>query len=203
MNIVALKQSLVRQHRPTLPDVPVVIKPLNPVFQYKMQMTHLRKKYFQEQRSAREAKVQQDLENERLKQEKQRELRMDIALFKAAQASKTETEAEISQNIVFNDAAISRSQYINSYKWAKMRSDIRTQRFYRHLKTKEQESDTRKQHLTALFYASQDFITYSNLDAKLDQGLTMPLDLIIPPFSLSIWINFGRLVQTFKYRSIG
>lgn len=156
-------------------DIPknIELKPLNPVFQYKKQMTELRKRYAHEH--AENVKKQQ-LEQQKLELEKKEvmeNIQKDIIAFKKDRENTPETKLDVS---VLREFKKTKSQ--EKVKGVSVKAQVlamKKKRWERHLQTQDKLSKNRIDNLTRLFYAAKDFVTYKNLEKKLDYGILVNL----------------------------
>jgi hypothetical protein len=124
-------------------------------------MTALRKQFASDQVETQAQNTAIALERRASLLKRQEEIGAEILAFKRERESATLLAADI----------LPEERTCEREGWGELVGDMKTARFMRHIYTLEKHAEKRKEGLTCLLYASRDFVTYGNLDKKLDAGM--------------------------------
>ena len=137
---------------------------LDPNKVFREEMRVLRSSLFKEQEANRAQEVIRKQELAIVKQQLMKQAQLDIKEFKLQ-----------NRIHVLTDPILTAS--LESEKLQKPAIKNGQQRLKNYMKTVSNSSRSRKEHLTSLFYMAADFVTYKNLDQKIDDALS---NFIIP-----------------------
>jgi hypothetical protein len=131
-------------------------------------MTALRKQFAEDQASTKAKNQATALSRREALLLRQKEIGLEIQAFKRERESATMLDADI----------LPEERVGEREGWKDLVGDMRTARFMRHIYTMEKRGEKRKDGLTSLLYASRNFVTYNNLERKLDAGIYRFLTII-------------------------
>ncbi|KAI9202927.1 uncharacterized protein BJ171DRAFT_583412 [Polychytrium aggregatum] len=170
---------MIRSFSSSLPRLadPASLRIVHPRTQFKEQMKKLRLQYHQEYLARKNKEEEQKKLKAAKELERQLEIQEDIVKFKQERSleiekytntrtavdevlSKTPAKASTSTSDIDHDKLDSQ--------WAEFITKRRQKRFENHLALHNHNKERRLEELLYLYYASADFVSYSNLDAKID-----------------------------------